>query len=52
MKHRGKQRWVVLLSAEFVGTSTHCDNFDRDAVWRGWDRLSYSFRNVTSDAGN
>jgi hypothetical protein len=36
MKHRGKQGWLVLLTTEFVGTSTHCDNFDRDAVWDGW----------------
>jgi hypothetical protein len=28
--------WVVLLTAEFVGTSTYCDNFDRDAVWHDW----------------
>jgi hypothetical protein len=33
MRHVADHDWVVLLTAEFVGTSTHCDNFDRDALW-------------------
>jgi hypothetical protein len=42
MKHPADNGWVVLLTTDFVGTSTHCGNFDRDALC--YDRLTSDTR--------